>query len=621
MLNVQKHRGPDDSGIRAFSLTKGQSIEVETGGLRKIDGYFEGILGFNRLSILDLSANGHQPMESPDKRVLLVLNGEIYNAFDFKNELKEWGYSFKSTSDTEIVLALYLRYGFDGLLERLNGMFAIVIADLGRNELFITRDRFGIKPMYYISTGTRLAFSSEIKSFKYLENFTFRLDEDQLDEFLLFRNNLSDTLYRDVLSLTPGYYLNYSPKNGLLKKRYFNINDYMRSGEATGDIESFTVTLEKTLAQSVKSQLMSDVKLGCQLSGGIDSSLVTWLANRNNGGNNFEAVSIIFNDKRFSEERYIDIVTDKLEIPSHKFLLDPGYYFENFERATWHFEAPLNHPNTIAIYKLSQRAKEYVTVLLSGEGADEVFGGYERFYQLAYPFRMRKLLSVVKKYAIHPDGFTDYFDQTSRAIMATSFMIPSLAAKLRDGFSKERATSGRRTLYMSLSGSLFDKQVKYEINSYLPDLLLRQDKMSMAHSIENRVPFLDNTVVETAFTIPENLLLLRKSAEGSNTEKYLLKKMTSKIFGNDFAFRNKMGFGIPVREFLMDRRFSVFLNDKVIPGIKRRGIFNYKLASEWFSKIGTLKYFELDALWVMVSFEVWASLYLDNNYENSNSQY
>ena len=137
---------------------------------------------------------------------------------------------------------------------------------------------------------------------------------------------------------------------------------------------------------------MSDVKLGCQLSGGIDSSLVTWLANRKSDKGNFEAVSIIFNDQRFSEENYINRVSEKLEIPSHKFLLDSDYYFNNIERATWHLEAPINHPNTVAIYKLSQCAKEYVTVLLSGEGADEVFGGYRRFYDIGFPFRAKKLL-------------------------------------------------------------------------------------------------------------------------------------------------------------------------------------------------------------------------------------
>ena len=387
---------------------------------QSFDGIFEGMLGFNRLSILDLSSNGHQPMASPDQKVLLTLNGEIYNAFDFKEELIQWGFHFKSTSDTEVVLALYLKYGIDGLLARLNGMFAIVIADLGRNTFYIARDRFGIKPMYYISTEETFAFSSELKSFRYIDNFKFSLFEEQLDEYLLFRNNLNGTLFRGIQSLTPGHYISFRHNNSLVIKRYFDLNNYSRSPEVSGDIGYYGKRLEEWLSKSVQSQLMSDVKLGCQLSGGIDSSLVTWLANRNSDKGNFEAVSIIFNDQRFSEEKYINKVSENLRIPSHKFLLDSEYYLENIERVAWHLEAPINHPNTVAIYKLSQRAKDYVTVLLSGEGADEVFGGYSRFYDISYPFRSRKFLHEIKKNLFHPIKMTNYFDHEQRAVMATA---------------------------------------------------------------------------------------------------------------------------------------------------------------------------------------------------------
>ncbi len=277
-----------------------------------VESNFEGMLGFNRLSILDLSSNGHQPMASPDNKVLLTLNGEIYNAFDYRPELEAWGYQFKSTTDTEIVLALYLKYGFEGMLNHLNGMFAIVVVDLGKNEIFIARDRFGIKPMYYISTGETFAFSSELKSFRFIDNFRFMLFEEQLDEYLLFRNNLHGTLFKDIQSLTPGHYLSFRQNNGLVIKRYFDLNNYSRSPVVSGDIGTYGEKLEQWLSKSVQSQLMSDVKLGCQLSGGIDSSLVTWLANRNSDKGNFEAVSIIFNDQRFSEEKYIDRVLKHL---------------------------------------------------------------------------------------------------------------------------------------------------------------------------------------------------------------------------------------------------------------------------------------------------------------------
>jgi asparagine synthase (glutamine-hydrolysing) len=560
-------------------------------------------------------------MVSPDGKVVLTLNGEIYNAFDYKQELVSWGYKFKSTTDTEVVLALYLRYGIEGMLNRLNGMFAIVVADLEKQILQITRDRFGIKPMYYISTGDVLAFSSELKSFMFVEDFSFMLDESQLDEYLVFRNNLEGTLFRNIRSLTPGNFLSYSHESGLSVSRYFNINDYNRTLIPAGDLGFYGKQLEAWLGQSVRSQLMSDVKLGCQLSGGIDSSLVTWLANRQSGKGNFEAVSIIFNDKRFTEEKYIDRVASELGIASHKFLLDSDYYLENFESAAWHLEAPINHPNTVAIYKLSQRAKEYVTVLLSGEGADEVFGGYGRFYDIGFPFRARKLFNQVRRNLTHPGDLSDYCDHRMRAVMATSFISPGFAKTLKQGFNRDRAIRSRVSLYNTLSGSLFDRQVKYELLSYLPDLLIRQDKMSMAHSIENRVPFLDNELVEKSFTIPEKYLLLRKSPEGFNNEKYLLKKLTSEAFGSEFAFRDKMGFGIPVREFFLNPGFNEYLNDKILPGIISRSIFNSNLVRKWFSDIRELKYSELDALWVMISFEIWSSVYLDGKYENRNTRY
>ena len=615
MLKAQKHRGPDDSGIRAFSLKNGGSKELSFNKPGAIDGEYEGIVGFNRLSILDLSENGHQPMLSPDGRVILAFNGEVYNAFDFKDELQKWGYRFKSTTDTEVILALYLKYGFEKMLGKLNGMFAIVITDLNKQEIFIARDRFGIKPMYYIETGDVFSFSSEIKSFKFLENFNYSLKEDQLDEYLLFRSNIKGTLFKNIESLEPGHFLVYKHGSTLTKKRYFYIDDYARSNIIDGDLNSYGKKLEEWLSNSVSSQLMSDVKLGCQLSGGIDSSLVTWLANRNSNKGQFEAVSIVFNDPRFSEEKFIDKVTDNLNIPGHKFLMEQGYYLDHFEKATWHFESPINHPNTIGIYKLSQRAKEYVTVLLSGEGADEVFGGYGRFYDISFPWSGRRVLREIKRNVKHPFAITEYFDPVNRAVMATAFMASDIAVKLKPGFIKEKASGIRKDLYRKLSGSLFDKQVKYEMLTYLPDLLIRQDKMSMAHSIENRVPFLDNNVVENAFSIPEKYLLLRKSSEGYNTEKYLLKKMTAATFGDEFAFRDKMGFGIPLREYFTDKRFSEYLNDKVLPGINNRGLFNGNILSTWFSSIEKLKYNELEALWIMIAFEVWASIYLDGNYE------
>jgi asparagine synthase (glutamine-hydrolysing) len=621
MLRVQKHRGPDDTGIRAFSLTNGASVEIPTNSDEQVNEQYEGILGFNRLSILDLSRNGHQPMVSPDEKVLLTLNGEIYNAFDYTQELTDWGYNFKSTTDTEVVLALYLKYGFRGMVDRLNGMFAIVIVDLRENRVFILRDRFGIKPLYYYDRPDILAFSSELKSFRYIDNFNFRLKESQLSEYMMFRNNVNGTLFEDIESLEPGHFLTYAHGEGLKKERYFNINDYSRTNANNRSLESISKELKSWLGTSVKSQLMSDVKLGCQLSGGIDSSLVTWLANDNSDKGQFESVSIVFDNERFSEEKYIDKVAEQLKIDAHKFELSPSYYLKHIENATWNFEAPINHPNTIGIYLLSQRAKEYVTVLLSGEGADEVFGGYTRFYDVSYPYFNRVFLSEIKNSKLSPVKILKYFNSKNRAIMATAYMRESIASKLYPGHNLDAALHSRKTLFGSLNGSLFDRQVKYEMQTYLPDLLIRQDKMSMAHSIENRVPFLDNNVVQNSFNIPEKYLLLRKSKEGYNTEKYLLKKMTASVFGNEFAFRDKMGFGIPLKQFFSDNAFTEYLHDVVSPGISHRGILEQTVFRKWLSGLSDLGYYEIEALWIAITFEIWAKTFLDFDNENWNTSH
>lgn len=603
MLEVQQHRGPDDAGIRTFSLVAKKSEEHGIRQPEPVNASFEGVLGFNRLSILDLSKNGHQPMCSPDEQVILTLNGEVYNAFDFKDELTTDGYRFRSTTDTEVVLYLYLKYGFEGMITRLNGMFAIVVADLRENRIFIARDRFGIKPMYLYETNELFAFSSEIKSFLPLPEFKAKLNAALLDEYLLFRNNINRTLFKDVECLEPGTFRIYSPGKGFSTHRYFDIEHYRRT-VASADIAQSLDALKQGLKQSVNRQLLSDVTLGCQLSGGIDSSLVTYFAKDIKQDNLLETVSVIFEDPRFSEERYMDHVTNQLGLRSHKFQLDASYYLKSFEKATWHFEGPLNHPNTIGIYLLSERAKQYVTVLLSGEGADEVFGGYSRFARVSNPYQVTTLLRDIKSHRDAPlDFLKHHFSPGFRTIMSSAFMTPRMARSLKGDFKIGAALQGRRAIYDTLSGSTFDRQVKYEIKTYLPDLLIRQDKMSMAHSIENRVPFLDNDLVQQAFGVPQKHLLPNGHADNN---KFTLKQMAASAFGDPFAFRQKQGFGIPLREFFNDKNFDSYLKDEIMPGIGKRGIFNGALAQKWISNTRVLSVAALEALWIVIAFEAWA---------------
>lgn len=601
MLLKQRHRGPDDSGIRAFSFRTCKSEEI-TSQSADITNEFEGVLGFNRLSILDLSTNGHQPMCSPDGKVILIFNGEIYNAFDFKPMLEADGVKFKSHSDTEVILYLYLKFGIDEMLKKLNGMFALAITDLRIQKQFVARDRFGIKPLYFLYDKV-FAFSSEIKSFLALPSFKPRVAVEKLDEYLLFRSTVEGTLFKGVESLEPGHYLTFTPEGALKKTGFFSVNSLHRQ-VYSGQEQECQQRLNDILLASVKSQMISDVKLGCQLSGGVDSSLVTLLAKSVIGKDVLETVSIIFDEKNFSEETYIDHVSSKLDLTAHKFTLDARYYLDHLDIATWHLESPLNHPNTLGIFLLAKSARKHVTVLLSGEGADEVFGGYSRFDNIERPYLPITMLRHLKANYKKPASIFKYFDEASRAAFANAFMNEELATLLLPSFSVDRATAQRRSLFNSLSGSRFDKQVKFEMTTYLPDLLIRQDKMSMAHSIENRVPFLDNNVVDHSFTIPTDLLN-RVESSGIAMQKYLLKQLASEAFGRDFAYRPKMGFGIPLRGFFGSKAFTERLKDEILPSLRQRNLLNAKHVDKWVENIDTISSRELEALWIAVSFELW----------------
>jgi asparagine synthase (glutamine-hydrolysing) len=608
MLKLQQHRGPDDSGIIGINTQNKNYERIKVLEKDHFKSPKNLIFGFNRLSILDLSPNGHQPMVSPDEKVILMMNGEIYNAFDFKDELIQKGHVFTSTTDTEIVLKMYIEYGLKEMVTKLNGMFSFAIYDFNLETLFLVRDRFGIKPLYILKEKNRIAFSSEIKSFKKLPDFKFEADYSQLDEFLLFRNLINSTLFKNISNIKPGTYI--SIKNNLVEETsYYNINE--EGNDPIGKNIS-SERLENVLRKSVHSQMISDVKLGCQLSGGIDSSLVTYYAAEKVNLGNLETISITFKDPKFSEEKYINQVSDKLTLKAHKYEMNAQYYFDVIEKAIWHFEQPLNHPNTIGIYLISQKAKKHVTVLLSGEGADESLAGYSRFINTKKNKIITKsFLGGLKRNIKHAPAYIKYnLNLNKRMIMGTAFGNISTAKSLYQNFKLDKAISRRLSILKKLNGSDILKQQKYELLTYLPDLLMRQDKMSMAHSIENRVPFLDNFMVSTSLNIHEDLLITKH--EDRLEGKKILKDIAVDKFGESFAYRDKMGFGIPLRAFMETEKFQTEWMDKIEPNIKKRGVFNVTEISKWVRNLKSASPEQLDAIWLMFGFEIWANQYLDN---------
>ena len=606
MLALQRHRGPDDSGILGINIHNNNLEELEVKEPLPFNIKPNLIFGFNRLSILDLSPAGHQPMIHQASKVALMMNGEVYNAFDYKPELIDMGFSFKGNSDTEVVLYLYLAFGLEGMLERLNGMYALAIYDGRSKDLYLIRDRMGIKPLYVLHESGRIVFSSEMKSFKALPDFKFQLDEQQLSEFLLFRNSINNTLFQNIVNITPGTYWKINSAGEIQVNTYYNIR---KEGEAKAD-PLYREKLGQALRNAVKRQMISDVKLGCQLSGGVDSSLVTAFAAETLPKGALETVSIVFKERHFSEKIFIDQVADQYALQSHQFTLDAKAYLDLIDEAVWHFEQPLNHPNTIGIKLLSREARKHVTVLLSGEGADEALAGYSRFLpNHALFFSKNTLMKALKSRRALVEFISVWTDNAQRYLMQTAFGGFGTALSLYPKFSVKQALKGRKEIWDSIEDSPGRKKRKYELLTYLPDLLMRQDKMSMAHTIENRVPFLDNQMIAAALQIPDSELIQFKN--GIWEGKVLLKDLCAVIFGKDFAYRDKMGFGIPLKSFFSSADFLKKWNASYLPGIEKRGLFQVKSLKKWVNQPLKMNTEQLDALWLMVGFEIWAKQYLD----------
>lgn len=613
MTDLQSHRGPDDQGFAGFSY-------IEKSKISPIDASddvkeFHGGIGFNRLSIQDLSKNGHQPMISPCKNFLIAFNGEVYNAIDHKTILISKGYTFKGHSDTEVLLYLYMEYGIEGMLQRLNGMFAFAVVDLHSKKTYIARDHFGIKPLYIYRTSSTFMFSSEVKSFRAHPDFNAEINKDCLDEYLLFRYCANDgSLFKNVKQLPPSHF--YEVSNHEIKLRKYWAPTVIEDKSL-----SFDQALEQlnlTLKNSIKSQLISDVNVGCQLSGGIDSSLVTTYA-REFFNANMETFSIVFSDEKYSEEQWINYITELTQSDSHKYQYSDKYTFENFQSATWHLDQPISIPNTLGIKKLAEKSKQNCTVLLSGEGADELFGGYSRYHDLSVRYNNK-----INAYAAMPllgkrfsrKYNTDYSLEEA-FILSSSAMSPENFLKHSSSVDITKTLEQRIDLFPK-EGSIIKRACLYDMRTYMVDLLNRQDKMTMAHSVENRVPFLDLKLVNLVLSLPSDYLVKScKNASNFNSPstytKHILKKLAEKKFNKNFVYRKKSGFPLPIDELFFDTPMKDYISDSLLPGIKKRGLFsNSEVSRIWKKDRRNLSTNDLKNLWMFFSFETWAQMYLDN---------
>ena len=614
MMQLQEHRGPDDSGLALFSSNEKFSAsysqdDIEYFNTQANISKFNGGIGFNRLSIIDVTKNGHQPMSNKDKSIYIMFNGEIYNAFQLKNELIDPNYNFRSKTDTEIILVLYEKYGLEYTLKKLNGMFSISIIDLRKNKIFLARDRFGIKPLYYIFNEKFFSFSSEIKSFLAIKNFKFKLNKEHLSEFFIFKYLAPpNTLVSNVNLLAPGEFMVFED-NHIKINTYF---DFQNFNEKIDSKDNKLVTLEEKLKLSVKSQLMSDVNLGCQLSGGLDSSLITLYAKKFT--KKLATFSILFKEKNLSEEPYIKKVINDLDLVNYSTEFNYKNFYNDLSNSIWSFEAPLSQINSVGIFNLAKLAKSRVKVLLSGDGADEVHGGYPRFTRLNFFNLLNNLLhrkiipsSIInKKFKIFEFNKILSLDLNDIIILLSSVNSFKDISNLIPKINLINGLDSRRNMIKKINLPNKQKSLIYEMKTYMHDLLIRQDKMSMAHSIESRVPFLDNNLVEysLSYLAKSNYDYSYFSNISKNTKKYL-KNISAKYFGKSFSYRPKSGFSFPLKKILKSNHFRESIEEEIIPQIKSNDLYNFKNIIRIWKNVDKSSNSELELLFSIITFEIW----------------
>lgn len=616
MTDVQRHRGPDDQGFAGFSFFNENISAIQFPS--DVKGSYQGGIGFNRLSILDLSEKGHQPMISKNGKTMIAYNGETYNAFDLKPGLEKKGYHFQSHTDTEVLLYLYEEYGIPEMLKMLNGMFAFCIADVRHKKLFLARDHAGIKPMYWYRSKNTVLFASEIKSFFYYPGFKAEIDHNHVDEYLYYKYCAHDrTLFRGVYQIPPGQYLEITGQEIKLVKYW----EPELCQEFQSNPKELTDALEQVFMESVRSQLISDVKVGCQLSGGIDSSLVTTYA-RNYLDSKLETFSIIPENSRYSEEKYIDQVIKLTQPLAHKFLLTPDWFAGNLVKATWHNDVPLPIPQAVGIKRMAEGSSSTVKVLLSGEGSDELMGGYVQHYNQAFKIKNQMALSLLSHIPFKGEKIKKQF---LTEIIPENFFIRHRSAvhlyefmEFRPEADLERIFGQRKQLYPDYPDLLKAIRV-YDMRGWLVNLLNIQDKMMMAHSIENRVPFLDKKLIDFVLSLPSEYFIrgttnLLKYNQPQHYTKILLKKLARRNYPDEFVYRTKMGFNQPLPDYYKNKIFTEMVNDSILPGIKNRGILNYPvLKKTWESIQGKENHPGIYLFWTSFSFELWAQVFVDRS--------
>lgn len=592
MTEVITHRGPDSDGF--FT-----------------DDYIS--MGFRRLSIIDLDA-GHQPIYNEDKSLVLTFNGEIYNYKDLRKVLIQKGHKFYTDTDSEVLVHGFEEWQED-LLPKLRGMFGFAIYNTKDKSVFIARDFFGIKPMHYTQIGEDFVYASEIKSILEHPKFVKRFNTRALDTYLSFQYAVPpETFFEDVYCLMPGHYLWY--RNGEVETtRYFeprfNPNEEMSEEQAVNEIE-------KMFENSVNAHKIADVEVGCFLSSGVDSSYVsTYFADQKTFTVGFD-----FGEK-YNEISWAENLSKKIGVEHHTHLISSEEFWDAVPTVQYHMDQPLADPSCIALYFVSRLASQYVKVVLSGEGADELFGGYTcyndprvfKIYQTIVPHCIRKAIRAVCRKLPDIKG-RDYLiracDPLEERYIGNAFMYDYKQKKdlLKDPSIATRPQDYTRKYYYRCRKYDDVTKMQYlDINMWMVgDILLKADRMSMANSLELRVPFLDKEVFKVASSLPTSL-----RCNKSNT-KYAMRKAAVRHMPEETAEKEKLGFPVPTRVWLRDEKYYNVVKKK-FTGKTAEKFFNTDTLVAWLDEHFSGKEDNSRRVWTVYVFLVWYDIYFDENSE------
>jgi len=611
MRDVMAHRGPDEAGLHCDP---------------------HAALAHRRLSIVDLSA-GQQPLSNEDGSVWVIFNGEIYNHAALRAELETQGHAYRTKSDTETIVHAYEQWG-DDCVVRFRGMFAFAIWDAPRRRLLLVRDRLGIKPLYWTFRHGTLCFGSEIKAILASGLVEPQANEAVLPEVLSTRYISGDaTMFRGIHKLLPGHVLVFDG-GAIATRQYWEVpvGDALSSARVSNATTTNVVgTFRSLLEESVRLRLMSDVPLGMFLSGGIDSSaiaaLMTKMIDRP-----LQTFSVAFKDRAFNETEYARAVARAIGAVSHEVVIDDRDFFDALPKLVWHEDEPIAHPSSVPLYYVSALARQHVTVVLTGEGSDELLAGYGKYPRAAWNWRAGTVYERMLPGALRgsiargllpllPTPLARYarrsflaMDRTPEAMFFNNFASIRLADQhtllgpaLRDAATPAAAygSSVRHFNKLGDTSTLLDRLLYTDMKTYLVELLMKQDQMSMAASIESRVPFLDHKLVEYAARLPDDWKL-----NGWTTKRVLRESMKG-LLPDSILNRPKMGFPVPFAKWMKSDWNSVVRQVLLDHRSRERGLIEVPAVDQLLRDHAQGRTDGGDRLWSLFNLELWYRTFID----------